>query len=352
MGQKKSKSTNQDQSSETTTDADSDIVSDDELQKESELWRKKTKGRPMRVLVCGLGGVGKSTLINNLLQLKGEDKLIAAKRGRATTTAICQCERETKSGIKVCLFDTPGLGDAQLSDKETIAMMISETNRQLDIAFYCIALDGSARVQHGDVLAIKIMTEAFTRKIWKRSVIVLTKANVLEKEEGVEYDEVIMNITESIQGVLKEADVHDEDIDTIPIVTAGHTADAVQEKCKNWEDQLFLAALKQVDPVMFPALFEARFSWKGMMSTIGATVGGVLVGAGIGAGTGAIFGEVAGPLGAVVGAGVGAVVGGTIGGIGGGLKMAAGTIPVEINPIVKIKFRKWKKRMSHQQAQN
>ena len=93
---------------------------------------------------------------------------------------------------------------------------------------------------------------------------------------------------------------------------------------------------------MFPALYESRLSWKNLISTIGATAGGALMGAGIGARTGALFGEVGGPFGAVIGAGVGAVVGGAIGGVSGGLKMV-GYLPIEIKPIVRVKFSSWKK---------
>ena len=330
------------------SESDDDEVNDiDELHKKLEHWKKGAKQRSMRVLVCGQGGTGKSALINNFLQLE-EDKLETGKKGKPVTTKVNQRKSETNSGIQVHLFDTPGFGDTDLSDKEIIDMMKSETKSlKLDIAFYCIALDGPARVQKADKQAIRLLTKTFTHKIWKRSVIVLTKANVLKQDVNSNYEEVIDNVKQSIKKVLKdEAGIDDQFINDVPIVTAGHTDPILKyetENYKNWMDQLFLAALKQVNPLMFPALFESRLSWKTMMSMVGTVKDGALVGTGVGAGAGAVFGEVTGPAGAAVGAAVGLVAGGAIGGTGAGQNFS-GTFPVEIKPIVMIKFRKWKKK--------
>jgi hypothetical protein len=109
-----------------------------------------------------------------------------------------------------------------------------------------------------------------------------------------------------------------------------------------WEDHLFIEALGQVNPSMFPALFEVRLSWKDLQAALGGMSGGAAVGVGVGAGVGAVFGEILGPIGAAVGAGIGAGVGGVIGGVSG---VGVGTATfhvVSIKRILRIKYKKWK----------
>lgn len=51
-----------------------------------------------------------------------------------------------------------------------------------------------------------------------------------------------------------------------------------------WEDHLFVEALRQVNPSMFPALFEVRLCWKDLQAALGGMSGGAAVGVGVGAG--------------------------------------------------------------------
>ena len=69
-------------------------------------WRVSSQERPLRVLICGLSGVGKSTLINRLLQLEGKGRAEEGIMGGATATVVSEYETTTKSGVKVCLLLT------------------------------------------------------------------------------------------------------------------------------------------------------------------------------------------------------------------------------------------------------
>ena len=241
-----------------------------------EAWRETARGRQLRVLISGLGGVGKSTLINQLLRLKEDDKLAKEGRGGATTLIVSKHERTTEQGVKVCLFDTPGFGDPDIEDEDIIAMMKSETEKRLDVVFYCISLDGPCRVQRADVQAIKIMTQAFTGDIWKKAVIVLTFANTLETKvaNGAEYKATITQIQEKVQQVLrKDHLISEEVIAQLPIVTAGHSDQTLKyevDECKSlggWNNRLFLKALEQVDPEVVPILVEVLYNWKDLVAT-------------------------------------------------------------------------------------
>ena len=323
---------------------------DNDMKKHMEDWKKVAQERPLRVMVCGLGGVGKSTLINRLLQLEGDEKWAEEGRsGGATTSVVMKFERTTKRGIKVCLFDTPGFDDVDISNEMIIAMMEKETDKKLDVVFYCISLEGSARVQRGDVRAIKIMTQAFSNKIWKKAVVVFTFANALEekKNSADEYWTVIQRVKEKMKEALQKEHVPEDIIKEVPMLTAGYTEPILQyeaEECKSmdgWDNRLFLEALKQVNPALLPALFEVRWSWKDLGAALGGGGGGATTGAGTGALAGAVVGEVLGPVGAATGAGVGALIGAAIGAASGASLGVLAYQFVKIKSILRIKYTKW-----------
>jgi GTPase SAR1 family protein len=204
------------------------------------------EGRQLRVLVAGLGGVGKSTLVNQLLRLKEDgERAKEGKGGEATTLAVSKHERTTEKGTKVCIFDTPlpvvchqaSVIRTLNSDDDIIAMMESETDKNLDVVFYCISLSGPYRVQQADVQAVKIITRAFAGSIWKKAVIVLTFANALASEKcESEYHTIIIKIQEKVRQVLRKDPLISEDvIAQLPIVTAGHSNPILKyeaEECK------------------------------------------------------------------------------------------------------------------------
>lgn len=313
-----------------------------------EEWRESAKERPLRVLVCGLGGVGKTTLINRLLKLQSVTEAV-----EVPTSIVSKYESTTESGINVCLFDTPGFDDVDLSREEIIAMMEKETEGKLDIVFYCISLDGPARLQQSDAEALKIMTQAFSSDIWKKAVIVLTCANILEEKVSHvdEYTKIITNIKEKVKYVLrKEALVREEIIAGLPIVSAGYTDQMLKyeaEECNSsggWVNRLFIEALKQVDPALFPALFQVHLSWTDFMSSLGSKAAIVT---GIGTSVGAIIGAVISPFSGLTGAGIGAVLGGgiavSIGAVAG--RSGLGTLSFELHKlrsILRIKYLTWR----------
>ena len=267
-------------------------------------------------------------------------------------------EAVTKRGVKVCCFDTPGLYDSVLDDDETIAKMERETEKKLDIVFFCLSLDGQARVQGGDVHVMKLLTQVFGSRVWKKTVIILTFANYLEgTSTKKEYNKVIKNITENVQNALKKkALVRDSIVNDVPIVTAGYKDPVLKYEAENkykghWEDRLFIEATRRVDCNMLPAFFAVRLSWKDLQAALGGMGGGAVAGVTIGAPVGAVFGEILGPVGSAVGAGIGAGVGAVVGGVSG---VGVGTATyhmISIKHILRIKYKKWKLRHSKSSQQ-
>ena len=240
-------------------------------------WKEHARDRPLRLLVCGLGGAGKSALVNRLLQLGSGDEKWAEEgmMAKHTTSTVSKYERTTERGIKVCIFDTPGFDDISLSDEEILGMIRKESESKLEIVLYCISLGYSSRVQRGDSDTLKILTQTFTTNLWKKAIIVLTFANQLaEKVQNADqYVKVVEHIKNSLKQELRKFNVSEEVISQLPIVTAGHTNPILKyEEDKSpeaWDDRLFLEALKQVDPAQIPSLFQCRFNWKELISSRG-----------------------------------------------------------------------------------
>lgn len=277
-------------------------TADKELYEYIESW--KVSNTPLRILICGRGGVGKSTLTNNLLKL---NLATTDTRGRATTESVVKHEYITERGIKVCIFDTPGFGDIRTSDEEIVRMMRTKTNNEVHLVLYCIKLDGTSRVTREDQRALQLL-QIFSKKIWENMVIVLTCANLLHKimENETEYKSVVQNVKGDIQQVLRNVGVSEAVIEKIPIVVAGDENPDLPG-IKNWEDELFLTVLQCVDPKVLPSLLQLRFTFAELITAgLLATAGGVL------------GGMAAGPVGAAAGVGATTAVttaGGAIGSI-------------------------------------
>ena len=84
-------------------------------------WKQHAQKRPLQLLVCGLVGVGKSTLVNRLLHLKISEVRIC---GESKAPAVLKYEMR---GTKVCFFESPGFDNSDIGDEEIVAMIKKET---------------------------------------------------------------------------------------------------------------------------------------------------------------------------------------------------------------------------------
>ena len=109
-------------------------------------------------MVAGLGGAGKSTLVNRLF---GQAENVAKEgcAGQMTTQAVRRYNHTLKNGVKAIIFDTPGFDDPDIQEHRIIAEVKSETEGKLDLVIYCLSIERKgARVTNADIKAICLLT--------------------------------------------------------------------------------------------------------------------------------------------------------------------------------------------------
>ena len=177
------------------------------------------------LVTAGKAGVGKSTLINNLLGLKG-DKAAEAKPGAEIVTKSMDYYEEVVHGVTVRIIDTPSLEAMDLSSEqkqEASEMLLNLTDREIDLMLYCISLIGG-RIPKDDQRIVEKLTNRFGREIWGHTILVLTygdvaMANLQQEDQEVthgdvksidqKYREPLVDFSTEFEKILKEAGVGD-----------------------------------------------------------------------------------------------------------------------------------------------
>ena len=213
-------------------------------------------------MICGKGGAGKSSLVNNLFELQcGEDEADEGIIGGPTTLQVKPYERTTKFGDKIFVFDSPGFGDFRMTNEDIIHEMVQATDKKVDLILYCISLGGGCRV---DTRAFRNITQAFSSEIWRKAVIVLTFANMLQQKKPnlEEYEQIIKNIGDNIAKTFEKVLVEPDTAGCVPIETAGYKDVHLLHEDMEWRDRLFISALRKVWTEKLPSLFEVRYIYR------------------------------------------------------------------------------------------
>lgn len=314
-------------------------------------WKEASKRRPTRIMIAGLGGVGKSTLLNRLFGLDvNENVAKEGCSGKATTEAVRRYDYKLENNVEAIIYDTPGFGDPDIEEHRIVAEMKLKTEGILDLLLYCVSMGTpGARVNGSDVRAIRLLTNVFDPPLWNNAIFVLTFANVActWAKKDHQYLHLKKTIEEQLHKQLMEkAHVPEDIVSKIPLVTAGHT-EPVNEpyEQKKWLPELFGKLLER-NPETSIALLKGKTTNKEQfIATVTGAVlaggiagsGGAGAGAGIGAGVGALVGFLGGPIGIAAGAAVGSAIGagavGLIGVVGGGVGGGAGTLMWKRNKV-------------------
>ena len=199
--------------------------------------------RDIHIVMTGITGSGKSAIGNALLGNTSDtpdmDMFVEGGGPDPCTQKVAGKKSRRKHKIKLTVWDSPGLkdGTSKKHQKEYLEEVASVMRvHGYDLSIHCIKADN--RFVNGEdnvpVNAMKILTEKYGSEFWKKTVIVLTFADIIEnynpdwrklgeEEKIVNFQKKILEFDHQIRKNLKIcAKVNKEIVNEIQIIPTGH----------------------------------------------------------------------------------------------------------------------------------
>ena len=286
---------------------------DQELIETLEKWYKATNRKQIILVTAGRSGVGKSTLIRNMLNLKGA-AAPKTEHGPSSTTQSVKIYASTVGGVQVRIIDMPGLAATDVDELESIADLQEASGAKADMLLYCISLLPDSKIDQLDQKIIKKLTLVFGNDIWNHTILVFTFANVAKLLHS-DIPELARAYADKFQLVLQrecpsfsvvsvfscDQDQPQRPSTTIVALPAGRDPNEELVKGMKWDESIYLEALKKCNREAIPALLKVRsptprilrmakaigqyISATGSAAAVG-TVAGAIIGGAIGGGVG------------------------------------------------------------------
>ena len=229
-----------------------DLKLDERKKEEMKNWLDKRGS--MQILITGRTGTGKSTLVNALVGKKLAD---TGSDLNVNTKYVTGYKMETNEGMKVVVWDSPGLEDNS-DDEDRYLREMRENCSNVDIVIYCLdvtaaraQLGGAEKDQMKDLCAIKTLTKNFGRDWWGHSIFVLTRANALETLMNVgsglesKFKKRLEDWEGRIHAALKEQGVPPDVVKEVPVKPAGHPKKPHLPGNKYWLSALWFSFTKR-----------------------------------------------------------------------------------------------------------
>ena len=197
-------------------------------------------------VVTGQVGIGKSTLINNILSkdvtVPGHAKMAyAGKHLERGTTEVQMFYEKSVFGSNLRIFDTPGWSDTSVkshSDAQIIEDICKKTEGQVDFLYYCVS--GRQNVNIADQKIFKLLNSKFTRKIWNQTIFVVTFCNEMSESPN-NFEKKMISYKEQLRKALSHCGIPDDETEDILVVPAGDRSLSIWQqggKQQNWMEYL------------------------------------------------------------------------------------------------------------------
>jgi predicted GTPase len=147
----------------------------------------------MWTLVMGKGGVGKSSTVNSLI----DERVAVVSAFQSETTKALQHAR-SRASFTLNIINTLGLvKGGGLNDQDIGIIRRFLLNKTIDVLLYVDQLD-SYQVGNLDMQVIRAITQLFGGI----AILVLTHAQLLLADHGVEYLDFVLKRSAGLQGVI------------------------------------------------------------------------------------------------------------------------------------------------------
>ena len=193
------------------------------------------------ILITGTSGVGKSTLVSGLVgkQVTTQSRNVTGYRANVNVS-----EEESGEGMEIVVWDSPGLEDGSGREVECLTEL-KEKCSNVDIVIYCMDLSATRSlglavaetyedIAPNDLCAIKKLTATFGSGWWKRSIFVMTRADVLETALNEQFNDRLQDWKQRIHATLLATGVPEEVACKIPVQPVGRPTKPRLPDRENW----------------------------------------------------------------------------------------------------------------------
>ena len=237
------------------------------IREQLEQWLSSSN--ELSIFVSGRTGSGKSSLVNALLGAK------VAEEGAEPdpTTAEVTCHEGSVSGVRVKVWDSPGLQDGT-TNEELYLNDIAARCSPIDLFLFCINVADATRfnMESPDVKALAKLTEKLGPEIWNHAIIALTFANRLgQKSEEMRlakqikdtvrlrelFNHKIIQWQESLRDILGKIGLSLVQVAALKMIPTGHPRrDPSLPDRPHWLSTFWFEALRSTHPRAQPALLR------------------------------------------------------------------------------------------------
>ena len=186
--------------------------------------------KEIRILIIGKTGTGKSTLVNGLI---GQE-FAKVCLGLATSgvSEKVECYEHKIEGAKVLVYDSPGLQDGSGKEESYLEELYSKCHN-VDLIIFAIRYADNRFVPNNpNAVAMKTFTGRFGAEVWRKTIVVLTCANLVEdlnpqlrlksrKEKGDFFHKLKSDYQKAIHDTLIKEAVPGDIVKKVKVVPTG-----------------------------------------------------------------------------------------------------------------------------------
>ncbi|XP_078376988.1 uncharacterized protein LOC144660258 [Oculina patagonica] len=231
-------------------------------------------GKPVKILLSGKTGVGKSHLTNALIgeELAEEGEDFDPKTDEVTAYEFI------KNNVRITVFDTPGFADTTGNDEEYLRK-IKEKGNDFDLFLFCTEMNNT-RFRNDDLETMAKLTSTLGVQLWDHALVVLTFANIVPvspsyKAKGFSEKDIFsdhfLRLKRRIQQTLTQIGVPEQAAVSVPFVPAGDSTEPRLADRDNWLTAFWVEAFKRMnknakaaflrsnaDRITFPSVLDAN----------------------------------------------------------------------------------------------